>query len=246
MKPIIGLRQGQLAGYQPSDEDVPPAGFEGNPLLPAIPGRVAARLRHLRRMRGVEEAAAMPGEFFIFVHFQSAEVACGRLVELAGMLCGLLPDPNRLVIAVPFAAAKSIAQTLAPGGRLREMGTSVALSDFGGRDAGSALLAEIRPDFVRIAASLVRGIPGNAMNSRAGQAMLRAIGESGTKVIATGIGSSAERAACLEAGCELGQGPLFEERKRPGAPLRKASLGGPPAALDAFYLPQALDSIERS
>ena len=112
LKPIIGLRQGQLAGYQPSDEDVPPAGFEGNPLLPAIPGRVAARLRHLRRMRGVEEAAAMPGEFFIFVHFQSAEVACGRLVELAGMLCGLLPDPNRLVIAVPFAAAKSIAQTL--------------------------------------------------------------------------------------------------------------------------------------
>ncbi len=245
LKPIIGLRQGQLAGYQPSDEDVPPAGFESNPLLPAVPGRVAARLRHLRRMRAVEEAAAMPGEFFIFVNLPSAEVAAGRLLELANMLCELLPDPQRLVIAVPYAAAKDIAPTLAPGGGLRELGTAVALSDFGGRDAGTALLAEIRPDFVRIAASLIRGTAGNPLNSRGSQAMLRAIGDSGTKVIATGIGSPSERAACLEAGCELGQGALFEERKRAALASRRAGLGGSSAVLDAFCLPQSLDSIER-
>ncbi len=114
---------------------------------------------------------------------------------------------------------RKLPRLLAPGGRLRELGAAVALSDLGGRDAGMALLAEIRPDFVRLAASLVRGIPGNAKNLRAIQAMIRAIGESGTKVIAAGISSPAERAACLEAGCELGQGPLFEERKRADAPV---------------------------
>ncbi|MGO9111796.1 MAG: EAL domain-containing protein [Thermoguttaceae bacterium] len=245
LKPIVGLRQGQLAGYQTSDEDVPPAGPESNPLLPAIPGRVAARLRHLRRMRGVERAAAIPGEFFIFVNVQPAEVAGGRLLELASMFCELLPDPNRLVIAMPYAAAKETAPTLAPGGRLRELGVAVALSDLGGRDAGTALIAEIRPDFVRVAAPLVRGMPGNSKSLRANPAMIRAIAESGTKVIATGISNPSERAACLETGCELGQGPLFEERKRPDVPLRKANLGGSSAALDAFYLSQALDSIER-
>ncbi len=76
--------------------------------------------------------------------------------------------------------------------------------------------------------------------------MIEAIGESGAKVIATGINSPAQRAACLEAGCELGQGPLFEERKRAEAPLRKANLVGSSAALDAFYLSQAMDSNERS
>jgi len=68
--------------------------------------------------------------------------------------------------------------------------------------------------------------------------MLRDIGKSGTKVIATGIKSPAERAACLEAGCELGQGALFEERKRGNIPSRVAKLGLSPAALDAFCLSQ--------
>ncbi len=246
LKPIVTLRQGQLAGYQTCDEDVPPPGPESNPLLPAIPGRVAARLRHLRRMRGIEQAAAMPGECFIFVHVQPVEVAPGRLLELAGMYCELLPDPSRLVIAVPCSAAREAAPALAPGGPLRELGVAVALAELGGRDANTALLAEVRPDFVRIAASLVHGAPGNSLNARAAQALLAAIGESGAKPIAAGISNPSQRAACLEAGCELGQGPLFEERKRPEVPLRKVNLSGPSAALDAFYLSQALDSIERS
>jgi len=246
LKPIVELRQGQLAGLEPLDEDAPPAGAGNNSLLSAVPGRVAARLRHLRRMRGIEQAVAMPGKLFVFVGIRSAEVASGQFLELASMFCELLPDPNRLVIAIPCAAAKETVQALAPGGRLRELGAAVALSELGGKDAGLALLEEIRPDFVRLPASLVRGIPGNAMNLRAVQAVMRAAGESGTKVIAAGINSAAERAACLEAGCELGQGTLFEERKRAEVPPRRANLGGSPAVQDSFYLSLALDSIERS
>ncbi len=163
LKPIVVLRQGQPAGYQVSDDDVPPPGPESNPLLPAIPGRVAARLRGLRRMRGVEQAVVLPGDCSIFVHVQPAEVADGRLLDLAGTLCQILPAPGRLVIAVPYAAAKEAAPTLAPGGRLRELGVAVALSELGGRDANTDLLAEVRPLPVRIAAALVihKGTPGN-------------------------------------------------------------------------------------
>ncbi|MGA2256563.1 MAG: EAL domain-containing protein, partial [Thermoguttaceae bacterium] len=246
LMPIIDLRQGQLAGHEPLDEDVPSAGAENNPLLPAIPGRVAARLRHLRRMRGIEQAVTLPGKPLIFVSLQSAEVSSGQFLELASMFCELVSDPNRLVIAIPYAAAKEIVQALAPGGRLRELGAAVALSDLGGKDVGMALLEEIRPDFVRLAASLVRGVSGNPRNLRAIQAIIRAAGESGTKVIAAGISSPAERASCLEAGCELGQGTLFEERKRAEVPSRRASLGGTPAVQDAFYLSLGLESIEHS
>jgi EAL domain-containing protein (putative c-di-GMP-specific phosphodiesterase class I) len=152
------------------------------------------------------------------------------------------------VIAVPCAAAKEAVHALAPGGPLRELGAAVALFDLAAKDPGMPLLTEIRPDFVRLTPSfghhvpMVGGVPGKAMNVRA----VRAVAESGTQVIAAGISTPAERAACLEAGCTLGQGPLFEERKRADVPSRKANLGGLPAAEDAFYMSLALDSIERS
>jgi len=245
LKPIVELQHGQTAGYEVLD-DAPPTGPELNPRLSEIPGRVAARLRHLRRMRGIEQVVAMPGKLVVFVGVRSGEAAAEQFMELAGTFCDLAPDPSRLVIAIPYAAAKENARSLVPGSPLRNLGTGIALFDVGGKDAGLGLLKEIRPDFVRLPASLVRGIPSNAMNLRAIQATIRAAGESGTKVIAVGIGSSSERAACLEAGCELGQGALFEERKRAEAPSRKASLGGSPAVQDAFYLSLALDSIEHS
>jgi EAL domain-containing protein (putative c-di-GMP-specific phosphodiesterase class I) len=247
LKPIVGLGNGQLAGYQFADEDVSPAAVGSDPLQPPIPGRVAARLRHLRRMRGVEHAAAMAGDFFIFVNFQPAEVAAG-LPELAGMLCELLPDPKRLVIAVPYAAAKETAQSLSPNGRLRDLGAALAVSGFAGGDAGTALMAELRPEFVRVASSLVCGVPGKSMNPRATKAMIQALRGSGTKVIAAGISSPTERAACLDAGCELGQGPLFEEQKRP-VPFRATGhhvpmVGGErAAAANTFFQSQTPSAI---
>lgn len=101
LKPIVGLREGQLAGYQPSDEDVSPARIQNDPHLPPIPGRVTARLRHLQRMRGVEQAAATPGEFFVLVNVQPAEVASGRLLELANMFCGFCPTQSDLLSRCP-------------------------------------------------------------------------------------------------------------------------------------------------
>jgi EAL domain-containing protein (putative c-di-GMP-specific phosphodiesterase class I) len=244
LKPIVDLRQGQLVGYEAADEDVPPVGPESNSLLPAISGRVVARLRHLRRMRGLERAMAMPGEFLVFVGVRSAEVAAGRLVELARSFCECLSAANRLVVAVPYAAAKEAAQAMAPGGRLRELGVAVALSDMGVGDAGVALLAEIRPDFVRLSASLLRGVPGNSKNLAALQATVQAVGKGGTRVIAAAVNNPSQRAACLEAGCELGQGLLFEEGKRGEVPSRKANPRGMPVAQDAFYLSLALDTSE--
>jgi EAL domain-containing protein (putative c-di-GMP-specific phosphodiesterase class I) len=76
--------------------------------------------------------------------------------------------------------------------------------------------------------------------------MVRAASESGTQVIAAGISTPTERAACLEAGCALGQGPLFEERKRADVSSRRANLGGLPAVQDAYYMSLALDSSEHS
>jgi EAL domain-containing protein (putative c-di-GMP-specific phosphodiesterase class I) len=236
LKPIFGLRKSELAGYQTADDEVSPASIAFDPNLPPIPGRVTVRLRHLRRMRAIEQAAVKKGDFFILVNVQPAEVASGRLLELASRYCELLPEPRRLVVAVPCAAAEEVANVLSPGGRLRELGVSVALSDFGGRDVGKAVVTEIRPDFVKITASMVAGIPGSSMSLRSNQTNLRAIVKNGTKLIATGINTPAERAGCLDAGCELGQGTLFDERKSDNVASRGSKLDLSHAALDSTHL----------
>ena len=245
-KPIVDLRQGDLAGYEVLDDEALPPGLGNDPLRPTIPGRVATRVRHLRRMRGIEQAMAAAGEKFVLLSVQPAEIASGKFLEWASALCELVPDANRLVLAVPSGAVKEAAQALALGGRLRELGVAVALFNLGGKDAGAALLEEIRPEFARLAASLICGAAGNSPNSRALQTMIRTAAENGTRVIAAGIGSPAERAACVEAGCALGQGTLFEEPKRAAVPARRSNLAGLPVAPDSFYLSLALDSIERA
>ena len=91
---------------------------------------------------------------------------------------------------------------------------------------------------------MVRDVPGNAMNLRALQAMVRAPGRERNEGACRGYRQSCPAPACLEAGCEFGQGAVFEERKQAhGMPCR-AVLGKSPAALDAFYLSQALNKID--
>jgi EAL domain-containing protein (putative c-di-GMP-specific phosphodiesterase class I) len=245
-KPIIDLRQGDVAGYEILEDEVLPASPGNDPRRPTIPGRVAARVRHLRRMRGIEKAVATEGKKFVLLSVQPAEITSGRFLEWASTLCELVPDANRLVLAVPLGTVKESAPALAPGSRLRELGVAVALSNLGGKDAGAALLEEIRPEFARLAASLICGAAGNSPNSRALQTMIRTAEENGTRVIAAGIGSPTERAACVEAGCTLGQGALFEEPKRAEVPARRSNVAGLPVAPDSFYLSLALDSIERA
>ena len=145
LRPIVGLRKAELAGYQTAEDDVSPASVAYDLNLAAIPGRVTSRLHHVRRMRAIEQAAAKPGGFFILVNVQPDEVASGRIFELANMYFELLSDPKQLVIAVPCVAAEEVAKTLSPDGRLRKLGIGVALSDFGGREIGKALLAECVP-----------------------------------------------------------------------------------------------------
>ena len=128
------LARGRWPATESSDEDVPPAGPEGNPLLPAIPGRVAARLRHLRRMRGVEQAAAMPGEL---LDLRTCPGRRGRRRAAAGIGRHVLraaagsetPGDRRALLRRQRRAS----QASAPGGRLRELGAAVALTDLGGQ-----------------------------------------------------------------------------------------------------------------
>jgi EAL domain-containing protein (putative c-di-GMP-specific phosphodiesterase class I) len=229
LKPIVELHGGKVFGNEVCDGE-PPASDPGrNPLSPATAGRMAQRLRHLRRMRGVELAASEMDAGPILIGLEAAEIASGRFVESLSGLCGLVDDPRRLVAAIPCRAAEAAA-SLGLGSRFRELGIALALCGHNGRDAAMTLLAETRPEYVRLAGPLVRGISRDPKHRAIVQSVVRAAAQSGAKVIAPGLRSQDERAACEEMGCLLGQGPAVEERQhvrtKPG--LEPVSRGGDP------------------
>jgi EAL domain-containing protein (putative c-di-GMP-specific phosphodiesterase class I) len=95
----------------------------------------------------------------------------------------------------------------------REMGFHTAIDDFGAGYSGLNLLAEFRPDVVKLDMGLVRGVdadPARAVILRHTAAMCR---ELGIAVVAEGVETAAELQALRNLGIELFQGYYFA---RPG------------------------------
>jgi EAL domain-containing protein (putative c-di-GMP-specific phosphodiesterase class I) len=96
---------------------------------------------------------------------------------------------------------------------LRKLGFKIALDDLGAGYAGLTSFTQLRPDFVKLDMSLVRGIDEDLTKQRVVGTMTTLCRELGMLVVAEGIETAAERDAVLRLGCDLLQGYLFA---RPG------------------------------
>ena len=92
---------------------------------------------------------------------------------------------------------------------LREMGFRLAVDDLGAGYAGLSSLAVLEPDFVKIDASLVRGVEGSPVKRKLIGGLAATCRELGMIVVAEGVETAAERDVVVELGCELLQGRFF-------------------------------------
>lgn len=92
---------------------------------------------------------------------------------------------------------------------LRRLGYRIALDDLGAGYSALDLLAEIRPDFVKLDMSLVRRLDRDETRRRIVGHLLALLGDLGTCAIAEGVETAAERDALLALGAPLLQGFLF-------------------------------------
>ena len=88
-----------------------------------------------------------------------------------------------------------------------------ALDDFGAGYSGLSLLAQFRPDVVKLDMSLIRGLDSNARRSTIVRGLADICRKLSTQVVAEGVETAAELAALREIGISLFQGFLFA---RPG------------------------------
>ena len=121
--------------------------------------------------------------------------------------CGV--HPSRLRVEVAEAAImedrEHAVRTLT---RLREMGMSVWLDDFGGGHSSLAGLRQLPVDGIKIDRSLVSAIEGSQVGP-ALQGVIAIARSLGCQLVAEGVETRQQRAALLQAGCRLMQGYLF-------------------------------------
>lgn len=99
--------------------------------------------------------------------------------------------------------------------RLREVGVSVAVDDFGTGYANMAYLANLPLDALKIDRSLIAGISSGERDQIVVRAMIRLARELDLKVVVEGVESTDQLALLADWGCDLyqgfvGAGPLDE------------------------------------
>jgi diguanylate cyclase (GGDEF)-like protein/PAS domain S-box-containing protein len=117
---------------------------------------------------------------------------------------------KRLVLDVPEAVAMQQSDaTLGVLRKLREIGVSTAIDDFGAAQSSLAQLRRFRLDTLKIDRSLVAGVPGDAERSAVVAASIALAKALGIAVLAKGVETPAQREFLLAQGCELIQGFLL-------------------------------------
>lgn len=91
----------------------------------------------------------------------------------------------------------------------RRCGFLTAIDDFGAGYAGLTLLADFRPDIIKLDMALVRGVDTSKSRQAIARGMVRICAELGIRIVAEGVETASERDFFLGEGVTLMQGYLF-------------------------------------
>lgn len=91
----------------------------------------------------------------------------------------------------------------------RKQGYSIAIDDLGSGYSGLKMLAQLEPDYVKLASFLTAGIDSSATRQALVESLASFCGKIGATVVAEGIERDEELAYLISAGVDLGQGYLL-------------------------------------
>jgi EAL domain-containing protein (putative c-di-GMP-specific phosphodiesterase class I) len=212
-EPIVRLDQGGLFGHEAIDGlTAAPAKLAAEQRrLMQIDCQLTARLRQLQRMIAAEEAGEFSAGTHVFLPVAGSEIGSQRLIESLVDLSHVDSPNKRLVIVVPHDNASDNAYLDQFFDRARDLGLGMAYGECaGGHIAGDGKQTN-RPEFVKLARALTRGIHREPARQRRVEAMVRDARNAGCQIIATGISREEEAVCCRELGCHFGQGKFYTE-----------------------------------
>ncbi|MBF0552566.1 MAG: GGDEF domain-containing protein, partial [Deltaproteobacteria bacterium] len=97
----------------------------------------------------------------------------------------------------------------------RNQGFQIALDDTGTGYSGLSSIAELRPDFIKMDMSLIRGIDRNPIKRALLETFVSLANKIGSKIIAEGIETKAEAVCLMDIGTHFGQGFFLDKPQNP-------------------------------
>ena len=224
LQPVIDLVSGAVLGYEALAR-----GPEGTPLeYPAALFSVAERagvardLDRLCRNTALGSLDAVPAGGKLFVNSLPASLddpdwrdgTVEEILRLAGRL------PSDLIVEVSERRSDVDTDAVAAASeRIRSLGFGLALDDVGTGYGTLATLERVRPDYLKMDTSLVRGIHTNYIKQELLSSVVQLGRRIGAPVIAEGIESVEESQALRAAGAQYGQGFLYARPARAKRPV---------------------------
>ncbi|MBF6606110.1 MAG: EAL domain-containing protein [Chloroflexi bacterium] len=210
-QPVVDLSSGSVVGFEAltrfDDGCRPDVVFAR-----ALECGLGIELERVTLEAAVREARLLPRNAWLSLNVSPT------LLSDVEALRPLLGEPSRAVV-LEITEHESIGAYAPLREALTRLGSHVrlAVDDAGAGIANFSHLVELRPDFVKIDAGLVRGVDTDVSRSALVVGLVHFAEAAGCLIIAEGIETEGERATVAELGVRLGQGYLLA---RPAAAER--------------------------
>ncbi len=218
LEPIVRLDQGDVFGHELIDGlSAAPSNLAAEQRrLMQIDCQLTARLRQLQRMIAAEEAGEFSAGAHVFLPVAGSEIGSQRLLESLVNLSHVVSPSKRLVIVIPHDNVVSSSAYLAQFyNQAHDLGLGMAYGECaGGHVAGEGKETD-RPEFVKLAQALTRGIHRAPERQQRVGAIVRDARNVGCQIIATAISCEEDAVCCRELGCHFGQGSFYTESPAP-------------------------------
>ncbi|HZN54676.1 MAG TPA: EAL domain-containing protein [Candidatus Polarisedimenticolaceae bacterium] len=213
-QPVVELDSGSVFGFEAFSRGPRDSMFEMPRAMFALSDRVGAAgdLDRLCRSAALREGAEVAARRKLFVNVLPSTL--GGSEWQSGAVQDLLTSsgraPEDVVIEVSERAVGAEAESLAePSAMLRLLGFGLALDDVGtGRDGGEAL-ERLRPDYLKVDPSVVRGIDGNLVKQEIFATLARQGSAIGAAMVGVGVESVEEAETLRRLGARYAQGYHF-------------------------------------
>ncbi|MFT3710726.1 MAG: EAL domain-containing protein [Archangium sp.] len=151
--------------------------------------------------------------------------------ELYDPTAPLSQHASRVVLEITERASLEHHSSLVDHMRaLRALGYRIAVDDLGAGYSGLTTLSKVQPEFVKLDASLVRGIDASGVNQLIINAVLELSAELNAHVVAEAIETPAERDCLRSLGVDLMQGYFFARPEKPFAKIKDGAFNSLPEA----------------
>ena len=166
------------------------------------------------RIRGLEDSAALPDEFNLFLNTHPAELGTPELLESLHSLRDQFPD-QQMTLEIHEAAVTNPSMMQKLRAVLEDLSIQLAFDDFGEGRARLVELGEAKPHFVKFDMKLTRCI-SRAPSERQGivATIANLVQELGIVVLAEGVESIEDHEILVEMGFDLGQGYFYGRPNR--------------------------------